>query len=150
MRVCIGGTFNPLHDGHKMLIRTACKLAGLNGSVYIGITSGNNFSKKDMVPSFYKRKKIIQHYLSEEKINTTVCIRPLKDKFGPSITKDFDAIVVSPETKKTAEEINIIRMQRKKKPLQIIEIPFVLADDHKPISSTRIRKGEIDNRGCLL
>ena len=40
MKVCIGGTFNLLHKGHKLLIKKAFEVAGKNGSVLIGVTSG--------------------------------------------------------------------------------------------------------------
>ena len=40
MKVCIGGTFNPLHKGHKLLIDKAFEVAGKQGSVFIGITTG--------------------------------------------------------------------------------------------------------------
>ncbi|MEM0466691.1 MAG: pantetheine-phosphate adenylyltransferase [Candidatus Thermoplasmatota archaeon] len=150
MHVCIGGTFNPLHEGHKLLIRTACAAAGPTGSVYIGITCGARFSSYKKIPSYRERKKILQQFILEEHISTTICFGRLTDKYGPSITDDFDAIVVSPETKPTAVEINRIRQSRQKKPLQIIEIPFVLAEDAKPISSTRIRNKEIDIHGRLI
>ncbi len=150
MRVCVGGTFHPLHEGHKTLIRTACTTAGPSGVVYIGITSGKQFRKKKKVSLFYLRKKKIQQFLAKEHIQTTICFIRLTDRYGPATTDDFDAIVVSPETRPTAEEINHIRLNNNKKPLQIIEIPFVLAEDLKPISSTRIRQKEIDQYGRLI
>ncbi len=77
-------------------------------------------------------------------------IKPIKDKYGPSIRGEFDAIVISPETKPTAEEINDKRRQNMKKPLKIVQIPFVLANDGAHISSSRIRKKEIDENGRIL
>ena len=63
---------------------------------------------------------------------------------------EFDAIVVTKETKKTAEEINNKLIHKKLKPLKIVKIPFVRADDNISISSTRIRNKEIDEDGRIL
>ena len=45
--------------------------------------------------------------------------------------------------------ISDIRKSRGLAPIQIVEIPFVLAEDGEPISSLRIRYGEIDAHGKL-
>lgn len=47
------------------------------------------------------------------------------------------------------EIINELRFENGLLPLVIVEIQLVLADDNKPISSTRIRRGEIDDHGNL-
>ena len=150
MKVCIGGTFNPFHKGHKTLIKKALEIAGKNGLVFIGITSDEMIKIKKGTRSLEERKQSMEKYLIEEKIIEKVKIKPINDRFGPSIKEDFDAIVVSPETITTAKEINKERKKIGKKPLKIIKIPFVLAEDNKPISSTRIRKGEIDENGKLI
>jgi pantetheine-phosphate adenylyltransferase len=63
---------------------------------------------------------------------------------------ELEAIVVSPETRQRAEELNKLRTSKGLAALHIIEIPFVLAEDGTPISSIRIRYGEIDVHGKLL
>jgi pantetheine-phosphate adenylyltransferase len=63
--------------------------------------------------------------------------------------EQLEAIVVSQETKPRAEEINKIRAQRGLKTLEIVEIPLVLAEDGTPISSMRVRYGEMDVHGKL-
>lgn len=148
MRVLVGGTFDILHKGHKILLKKAVQQAGAKGSVFIGVTSNKMAREKGEITSFDKRKKPIEQFLSEEE--GRAIIQPIHDKFGPSIEGDFDIIVVSPETKPTAEEINKKRREKGKKPLRIVVIPFILAEDGRPISSTRIRKKEIDENGMVL
>lgn len=150
MRVCIGGTFNVLHKGHKLLINKAIRAAGKQGYLFIGITEGDIIKTKENIKPFEERKKMINNYILEKNAAPKVEIKPIKDKYGPSIKEDFDTIVVSPETAKTAEEINKKRKQIKKSPLKIVQIPFVLADDDKPISSSRITRGEINENGEIL
>jgi pantetheine-phosphate adenylyltransferase len=150
MKVCIGGTFNILHSGHKQLIKKAFETAGIKGSVFIGLTSKNFTKNKKNVKPLEQRKKALEQYLSEEGFLNRTIIKPITDKYGPSIDEEFDAIVVSPETIKTAEEINYKRRKKEKKVLKIIQISFVLAKDGMPISSSRINNKEIDENGNIL
>jgi len=150
MNICLGGTFYPLHKGHKTLLRKAFQAAGPKGSVFIGVTSVSMARKKKEIASFKSRKQSIEQFLVEEKVLRQAIIQPLSNKFGPTLSRDFDAIVVSPETQSTAEEINRKRKYLGKKPLQIIVIPFVLSEDGKPISSSRIRRKEINENGTTF
>ena len=76
---------------------------------------------------------------------------PLNDPYGTTIhDEDFDAIVVSEETEPTAVKINEIRVSKGMKPLDIVVVSFVLAYDGNPISSTRIRSGEINQNGNVI
>jgi len=150
MRVCIGGTFNGLHKGHLSLIDKALRTAGEQGSVFIGITEGEMIKIKKDVKPFEQRKQVILDYLYKKKSTTSVEIKTITDKYGPSIEREFDAIVVSPETIRTAEEINDKRRKLDKKPLKIIKIPFVLAENGAPISSSRIKNNEINADGKLI
>ena len=112
MKVCIGGTFDKLHKGHKFLINTAFQIAGTKGSVFIGITSGKITKIKGNVKPFKDRKKIIEQYLTKKGYINRAKIKSIINKYGPSVKEKFDAIVVSPETKENAEE-NIEQMCRK-------------------------------------
>ena len=74
---------------------------------------------------------------------------PLEDQII-KVADEFDAIVVSEETEPVAVEINEIRDSKGMSLLDIVVVSFVLADDGHPISSTRIRSGEINKKGNIL
>jgi pantetheine-phosphate adenylyltransferase len=150
MNVCLGGTFDPFHKGHEALLKKAFEVAGVHGFVFIGLTSDKLAKRKGDVRSFSERKRFLEESLKRIGVKGRSTIQPLTDKYGPTIEGDFDAIVVSPETKPTAEEINKKRQQLGKKPLQIVVISFIFAQDNQPISSSRIRRKEIDAQGTLL
>lgn len=139
-----------LHKGHKKLINKAFEIAGKNGFVFIGLATNKMTKRKKIVETIEERQKKLLEYLIKKCFIDRALIKPIADKYGPSIEEDFDAIIVSPETFETAQKINLKRVENRKKPLKIIKIPFVLAEDGKPISSTRISKGEIDKNGHVL
>jgi pantetheine-phosphate adenylyltransferase len=57
---------------------------------------------------------------------------------------------VSEETEPGALEINRRRVKLGKRPLLIVVFKMILAQDGKPISSTRIRRQEVDRFGRLI
>ena len=146
-KVVIGGTFDILHEGHRALLRNAFEL----GEVTIGLTSDAmaRAVKGREVKDFLRRKKELEDFIEKE-FKVTPKILKIEDKFGPTLTDDFDCIVVSPETYNTALLINQERQRRGKNHLEIIKIDFVLAEDGQPISSNRIYKGEINGEGRML
>jgi pantetheine-phosphate adenylyltransferase len=150
MNVCLGGTFDPFHKGHEALLKKAFEVAGVQGHVFIGLASDKFAERKGEVRPYQERKHTLEKYLKKAGWTGRSTIQPLTDNYGPSIEGDFDAIIVSQETKSTAEKINKKRRQSLKKPLQIIVIPFVLAEDGQPIHSSRIRRKEIDTQGMVV
>lgn len=150
MKVCVSGTFNVLHRGHKILIDKAFEIAGENGTVLIGITKGEMIQIKKYRIPYSDRVNALRKYLYSKGYNKRVSIKAIYDKYGPAVHDEYDAIIVSPETIGTAQIINKLRINNRKKPLQIIEIPYVLAEDNQPISSTRILNNEIDDEGRVI
>ncbi len=146
-KVIVGGTFDLLHAGHKALLRKAFEL----GEVNIGLVSDEmaKGTKARIVGNFESRKRELENFIGKE-IGNRAEIFEIDDKFGSALVEDFDYIVVSPETYENSLEINRQRQKMNKKPMEIIKIDYVLAEDKKPISSTRIYDGEINQEGKLL
>ena len=144
-KVAVGGTFDKFHDGHKKLLSTAFELGN---QIEIGVTSDAFGGLKGDIDSCEERMNNFKLFF-KDKSNFRVV--SLDDPFGTTIYEaDFDAIVVSEETEPTAVKINEIRLSKGMNPLDIVVVSFVLAEDGNPISSTRIRRGEIDKNGLIL
>lgn len=147
----VGGTFDPLHDGHKRLISRSFELAGRDGTVIVGLTTDTFASRKvHPVRKYEQRKAALAGYIREQDFSASYRIEPLKDRYGTALDDDFDALVVSEETLPMAHEINQLRKEKGKRKVDIHQITCVLADDGRWISSTRIYRGEIDAHGRLL
>jgi pantetheine-phosphate adenylyltransferase len=151
MKVMVGGTFDPLHDGHKRLLERSFDLAGPDGYVAIGLTSDSFASRKNHpIRPFTERSEDLERFLSRTIKSTRWAIEPLNDRYGSAIDADFDALIVSEETLPVAVKINTLRKEKGKKKVDIHQISCVLAEDGRWISSTRIYRREIDVHGHLL
>jgi pantetheine-phosphate adenylyltransferase len=148
-KVAVGGTFQYFHDGHAKLIKKAFEIAK-DGKVYIGLTSDEMLSKSHSVDDYETRRTRLLQYIKKMGFpDVRYDITKLDDPYGPTLEEDFDFIIVSPETYPVALKINRIREEKGKKPLEIVYVEYVMAEDEIPISSTRIAKGEIDRHGRL-
>ncbi len=149
--VSVGGTFDVMHKGHWFLLEEAFQVGD---RVIIGITTdefAGRLKKEHKVDCYEKRFGDVVSFLKERGLLERADIVPLEDPYGPTINgSDIEAIVVSEETEPTAEEINRIRVGKGKRPLLMFVINMVLAEDGKPISSTRIRRQEVDRYGRLI
>jgi len=151
MKVMVGGTFDPLHDGHRSLLSRSFALAGREGEVVIGLTTDQFASRKlHQIRPFDFRKKELIDFITNQNFTARWIIEPLNDQYGSALDADFDAIVVSEDTLPVAMEINGLRRERGRKKVDIHQITCVLAEDGRWISSTRIWRGEIDVHGRLI
>jgi pantetheine-phosphate adenylyltransferase len=150
-KVAVGGTFDEFHRGHKGLLMKAFEIGE---HVLIGLCSdefAKRLDKPHKTASFEERLKELKSFLEALDLSDKAEIVSLNDPYGVTITdRCIEALVVSEETEKTAIKINQKRIDACLPPLTIVTISMVPAENFKPISTTRIRKGEMDREGHML
>ncbi len=149
-RVCMGGTFDALHRGHRALLDTA--FAHGDEAVVIGITTDDfaNAHRTRRVHPYADRAAAVQAYLDERGYASRGELRPIETSMGFALEPQFTAIAATPETAPATERINEARLRLGHTALDLILAPYVLADDGRPIKATRIANGEIDEDGRLI
>lgn len=148
--VALGGTFDIIHKGHIALLQ---KGFSISSKVIIGLTSDQLATKKGkkLVHNYSQRLEQLQSAIKKNFPRTHYEISKLEDDFGPAVLEgNVEALVVSAETIGQGEVLNKLRAQKNLGPVKIITVPMALAKDGKRISTTRIKKSEIDPDGNVL
>ncbi len=147
VHVALGGTFEIVHKGHRTLLARAFEIGD---RVLIGLTSDRlaNSSRSRRVRPYEEREAALRAYIDGAHPGSDNTIEMIDDRFGPAIhLEDLDVLVVSVNTHPTGIELNHLRKERGLRPLDLVAIPPVLADDGLLISSTRVMDGECDADG---
>ncbi|MDP6661544.1 MAG: pantetheine-phosphate adenylyltransferase [Candidatus Thalassarchaeaceae archaeon] len=141
----IGGTFDRFHDGHVRLLESSLEACT---SVEVWLTSDSSAHSKDpRILAWEERCQEIRDRMGPESAER-ISFGILEDSFGPAPTHpNASAITCTLETRSACAEINSIRLHNHLLPLEIIEVEHLMAWDGAPISSSRIRNGEIDRTG---
>ena len=145
-RAVLGGTFDRLHAAHESLLFTAAFIAD---EVFVGVVSEElgrqlfqNKGHADMIQPYNIRAASVANFLKRHIENAEV--GALTDPWGPAPSDPkADVIVVSSETEKSAFTINEMRNEIRLDELDIVVIPGVRDKDGTLLSSTLMRKREI-------
>jgi pantetheine-phosphate adenylyltransferase len=148
--VATGGTFDELHIGHIALLAKAFQVGK---KVIIGISSDSFAADrgKQLNHNFEVRSANLKNMIKKEFGSVNYEIAKLDGDFGPAVTTgDVEALVTSTETQSKGKLLNEMRAKIGVKPVKVITVELVKAEDGSTISSTRVRIGEIDRQGRRL
>lgn len=141
----VGGTFDRLHAGHRLLLDAAVRSAN---RVEIHVTSDAMADQKSVnMQSFETRRDELLNWV-EIHAPRRVSVYELTDRHGPAPShSSADCIVATPETTGECERINLKREEQGLPPLHIIEVAHLLDVGGGILSSSRIRNGAVDMDG---
>ncbi len=148
-RAVLGGTFDQFHVGHAALLARAFYVGR---DVSIGLTTAE-FLREHPKPyprriqPYSVRRRSLVRWIRAHYPGRAFRVVPLANPFGRSTEPGFDVLVVSADTRAGGRAVNAERRRLGRPQLPIDVVPVVLADDLEPVSSRRIRAGEIDRRG---
>ncbi len=149
--ICVGGTFWPLHQGHKALLEAAFKSGDHVG---VGLTTDDMASsyRTRHMASIEERSRSLIPVLDELSLRYGVgyVVEPIMDRYGFAISPEYTAIAVSRETESSVDLIDEERARSGLPPLKRMVVDMVKDQLGQVISSTRVQLGEVDEKGRIL
>jgi cytidyltransferase-like protein len=145
----LGGTFDHFHLGHAALLATAFRVGQ---SVSVGVTTDRYVAVHPKplaarIQSYASRRRAIRRWIDRRFPARSYRLSPLENTFGRSIENGVDVLVISADTLAGGRAVNAERRRLGRRPVPLEVVPVVLADDLRPVSSRRIRAGEVDRKG---
>ena len=145
----LGGTFDRFHAGHAALLDRAFRVGT---RVSIGVTTDAYLAEHSKplagrIRPYAARRRAVVAWVRRHHPGRAVRVAALENPFGRSVDEGIDVLVVSADTVQGGGAVNVERRRLGRRPVRIEVVPLVLADDLLPVSSRRVRAGEIDVRG---
>lgn len=148
--VIAAGSWDHFHAGHELFLKRALKLSQI---VWVGVTAVNLTRNKgfaDTIEPYIRRRRSVEHFIKVLGETHRTRFFQLRDIYGPAIKpSQAEAILITEQTLEGGKLVNKRRRALGLAPLQLIKVPYFVADDGKPLFSERIRKGEVNRHGMV-
>merc|ERR1711879_745596 len=143
--VAMGGTFDRLHSGHKLLLSTAA--FGTGERLRIGVAGPallKNKKHAELLQPVEVRRVAVEEFVMQLRRDLVYEIVELMDSSGGTDTiADVEAMVVSPETLPAVEKINAERRQKGFRDMVPVLIDYIGGGASTRVSSTMLREIEL-------
>jgi len=144
--VVIGGTFDQIHDGHKLLISTS--LLAASKQFTVGVSDGpllNNKILRELMTSVDDRITSVVELIEDLKPDINHKVVPITDPCGPSgIDDDLQLLVVSQETIKGGPIVNQKRRENGVPQLDVQHIELV-GEEATDLSESLNKEGKVSS-----
>lgn len=151
--VVLGGTFDRIHAGHKVLLSQAALLA--EERLVVGVTDENMIKSKklwELILSTERRIEDVRAFIDDVDCTLKHEVVPISDPFGPTATDPhMDLIVVSTETSRGGAKVNELRAknglnQLKVHTIDLLDDELTVEDKEDKISSSNQRMDLLGTR----
>lgn len=147
-RTILGGTFDRLHNGHKILLSTAALCT--TQELVVGVTDGTMLHKKvlwELIEPIDNRITVLREFLTDIDSTISYDIVPIYDPYGPSVqVRDYECIVVTEETLKGGRKVNEERLKMNMPELKIHSIPLLNDPWRNSVEEVKVSSSSIRMR----
>lgn len=125
--VCLGGTFDRLHLGHKYLLSGA--VASARQKLVVGVTDGDMIKNKllwELIEPLEERISKLRRCLQDLDPTLVYELLPISDPYGPTVLDaSLECLYVSDETLKGGHMVNEERNKRGYPPMTLHNVSLV-------------------------
>ncbi|KAF6093074.1 Coenzyme A synthase [Phyllostomus discolor] len=153
-RGALGGTFDRLHNAHKVLLSVACILA--QEQLVVGVADKDLLKSKllpELLQPYTERVEHLSEFLVDIKPSLTFDIIPLLDPYGPAGSDpSLEFLVVSEETYRGGMAVNRFRLENGLEELALYQIQLLKDLNHKENEEDKVSSSSFRQRmlGKLL
>ncbi|KOX70265.1 Bifunctional coenzyme A synthase [Melipona quadrifasciata] len=138
--VVLGGTFDKIHNGHKIFLSEA--VLRCTEKLSIGVTDTNMLSAKllwELIEPCSTRISNLRNFLEDIDSTITYNVVAINDMYGPTkYDSTFNMIVVSEETKRGGDKVNEMREKNNLSKLDIHVVKLISEENHKSYEENKI------------